>query len=79
MGLFPFITLFADKIDELGDAEEEMENACPHNQARAAEQLELCNVKVAVCISVLVNFFYPMIEQLEKVVEDGIRLQKDIR
>jgi hypothetical protein len=78
ISLFPFITLFADKIDELEEAEENFKEACIHYQDQAAEELQMCNVKVSLCISVLVNFFYPMIEQLEKIVEDGIMLEKDL-
>ena len=79
ISLFPFITLFADKIDELAEAEENYKDACSHYQEQAADELEMCNVKVSLCISILVNFFYPMIEQLEKVIEEGIMLEKDVR
>lgn len=77
VALFPFISLFADKIDELSMAEERMRHVCPHSQDEAAADLEMCNVKVSLCIAVLVNFFYPMIEQLEKIIEDGITLEKE--
>lgn len=79
ISLFPFITLFADKIDELTEAEENFKEACIHMESEAADELEACNIKVSLCISILVNFFYPMIEQLEKVIEDGIMLEKDLR
>ena len=77
VALFPFITLFADKIDELAEAEAQMEHCCSHNEKQAEQELEMCNIKVSLCISVLVNFFYPIIEQLEKTVDDGITLEKD--
>lgn len=79
ISLFPFITLFADKIDELAEAEENFKEACEHMQSEASDELEMCNVKVSLCISILVNFFYPMIEQLEKTIADGIMLEKDLR
>jgi hypothetical protein len=75
--LFPFISLFAVKIDELAQAEHHMKHSCPHNEKMKAQELESCNVKVSLCVAVLVNFFYPIIEQLEKIVDDGIRLEKE--
>jgi hypothetical protein len=77
--LFPFIQLFANHIQELGLAEDKYVNSCPHNHDKAAEYLDLCNIRISICISVLVNFFYPIIEQLEKIVDDGISLEKDLK
>jgi len=76
---FNFIALFADKIDELAEIEEQIEHCSSHNEKQLTQELEMCNIKVSLCISVLVNFFYPIIEQLEKIVEEGIKLEKDLK
>ena len=75
--LFQFISLFADKIDELMEADQNMKYSCPHNEKLGAAELENCKVKVSLCVAVLVNFFSPIIEQLETIVDDGIRLEKE--
>lgn len=72
----PFIELFAEKINELHLAEEKLDECCDHQKERYEDEYEFANIRVALCSAVLVNFFYPVIEQMEKVVDDGITLQK---
>lgn len=74
-----FIQLFADKIEDMDYIREKFEGACPHVKEDLEEQLAQSNIKVSLCLSVLVNFLYPCIEQLEKVFEEGIVLEKDTK
>ena len=77
--LLEFIKIMTEKIDEYDEASENFEEASPHLKEKYSLELEFAQVKTAVCICVLAKYFYPVIEQLERLVDDGIKLEKELK
>lgn len=72
ISLLDFIMLFADRIEEWEEARENFEDAPESDNKEEVEALEIAQVKISVCVSLLAKYFYPVMEQLERLVDDGI-------
>ena len=76
--LLDFVNLMADRVDEYSIAHDRWEDAPPHLKQECGNELEFAYLKIAVTVCVLAKYFYPVIEQLERLVDDGIKLENEM-
>lgn len=75
--LLELITIFADRVDEFEEALVNYENASECLKESYAEIYYYRELKISMCIALLAKYFYPIIEQLERLVDDGIVAQDE--
>lgn len=77
--LLSFIETFSEIIEVWEDTREEYYDAPLHLRKELEDKLEIAQMKISLCVSVLTKYFYPIIEQLDATVNDGIKSESKFK
>lgn len=73
VSIFTFIKDFSNRIDDFKNCLQDYKEASESLKDEYIKTVEVTQLGLSVCISILAKYFYPIIEQLERLVDDGIK------